>query len=338
MRWMTGMAALAVAACGAEFAPDVSEAPVAPTASRAEFPVQRCVNLANALNAPVEGDWGYAITQGDLQTIADGGFDTVRVLIDWHSHALEAAPYTVDPERFARIDEVIAQAFEADLNVIIDMHSYTDMKDRPDFHAPRVLAIWRQIGERYRDYPDSLIFEPVNEPIRKLSGEKWFALAEELVDAIRETNPARTIILGGDDWSSVEGLMRLRLPDDPYLVATFHYYEPFDFTHQGASWFKNAPPVGTGFGASHEIEAVQHDIAKAQDWAERNRTPVFLGEFGPIRHGETADRAVWTKTVREAAEAGGMGWCYFDFTAGFDIYDSDAGDWVAPVHAALMED
>lgn len=334
MRWISLLAAIMLAACGAKTAP---EAPAAPTPSQAQFPVNRCINLSNALNAPHEGDWGYVITEADLQTIAAGGFDTVRVLIDWHSHAGDAPPYTVDPARFERIDEVVDQALEAGLNVIIDMHSYTALKDDPAGQGPRAVAIWRQIAAHYQTYPDRLIFEPVNEPIRKLSGERWFALAGQLVDAIRETNKTRMLIIGGDDWSSLEGLMRLRLPDDPYLVATFHYYEPFDFTHQGAGWFDNAPPVGTPFGAGHEVEAVRHDIARAAEWSAKNQTPVFLGEFGAIRYGALADRAKWARTVREAAEAGGVSWCYFDFSGGFDAYDKGAREWIAPMHDALID-
>ncbi len=332
MRLKSLIALFALAGCGA------AQPPPAPQASQAEFPVKRCINLANALNAPEEGDWGYRIAEADLQTIAAAGFDTVRVAIDWHSHTTDDGPYIVDEEYFARIDEVIGQSLDAGLNIIIDMHDYDALKREPDAHAARAIAIWRQIAERYRDYPDSLIFEPVNEPIYELSGERWFALAERLVSAIRETNPTRTLIIGGDDWSSLQGLMRLELPDDPYLVAAFHYYEPFDFTHQGAEWFEGAPPVGTGFGSERDVQAVQRDMARAADWAKRNATPLLLGEFGAIAKAPLEGRARYAETVREAAEANGVAWCYFDFAAGFEAYDQDAGDWIAPMLEALVED
>lgn len=332
MRLKSLLALLALAGCGAS-----APAP-APQDSQAEFPVKRCINLANALNAPVEGEWGYRIAETDLQTIAAAGFDTVRVAIDWHSHTSDDGPYVVDPDYFARIDEVIDQSLAAGLNVIIDMHDYDALKREPELHAARAVGIWRQIAERYQDYPDSLIFEPVNEPIYELSGERWFALAERLVAAIRETNPTRTLIIGGDDWSSLDGLMRLKLPDDPYLVATFHYYEPFDFTHQGAEWFEGAPPVGTGFGTQREIRAVQRDMTRAAAWARRNRTPLFLGEFGAIAKAPLDARARYARTVRKAAEANGIAWCYFDFAAGFEAYDQNADDWIPPMREALTAD
>src|SRR5690606_16602063 len=52
------LAAVVAAAAGCSRA---DSAPAAPAPSQAYFPVQRCINLANALNAPNEGDWGYRI-------------------------------------------------------------------------------------------------------------------------------------------------------------------------------------------------------------------------------------------------------------------------------------
>ncbi len=336
----------ALAACGeAGEGPRVSgasgssgaaaRAPGAPAASRAYFPVQRCINLANALNAPNEGEWGYRIEEEHLRIIAAAGFDTIRVLIDWHSHTETGAPYRVDPAYFVRIDEVIRQGFASGLNVIIDMHDYLDLYSTPRAHRDRTLAIWRQIAERYADWPQELIFEPVNEPRDALSGAVWEALAADLVRTIRVSNPTRTIILGGDNWSSLAGLLRLRLPDDPYLVATFHYYTPHEFTHQGADWHDDPPPVGLRWGQERERAVLRAQMDEAAAWAAANRTPVFLGEFGVFRAADLSDRAAWTRAVREGAEVNMMPWCYFDFTAGFDAYDRETGRWIPEIAAAL---
>ncbi len=330
-RFLPGAAAAALLASCSPGGPETH----APTASSAYFPVQRCINLANALNAPNEGDWGYTITEQDLQRIAGAGFDTVRVLVDWHSHALETPPFMVDPAYFARIDEVIAQSFAAGLTVIIDMHNYEDIYSDPRGHRDRAIAIWRQIAEHYADYPQGLIFELVNEPRDVLEGALWEAMAADLVRAVRESNPVRTIVLGGDNWSSLWGLQRLHLPEDPYLVATFHYYEPYDFTHQGGDWFEDPPPLGAPWGAPEERDQLREHMNTAGAWAAENRTPVFLGEFGAFHKANAVDRAAWTQAMREGAEANGMGWCYFDYAAGFDAFDREQQRWLPEIVAAL---
>ena len=91
--------------------------------------IQRCINLGNALEAPNEGDWGFIIRQSDLETIAEAGFDTVRIPIRWSAHADTEFPYTIDRDFFARIDEVVGWALEAELQVIIDLHHYVRNHD-----------------------------------------------------------------------------------------------------------------------------------------------------------------------------------------------------------------
>jgi endoglucanase len=307
-----------------------------PVTSQAYFPVQRCINLANALNAPMEGDWGYRIEEDHLRIIAEAGFDTVRVLIDWHSHAETQAPYTVDPAYFARIDEVIAQSFAHGLNVMIDMHNYEALYLDPEAHRERAIAIYRQIAEHYADYPPELIIELVNEPREGLSDIVWEAMAAELVRTIRESNPTRTLIVGGDNWSSLYGLQRLNLPDDPNLVATFHYYEPYDFTHQGADWFDDPPPVGLRWGSPQDRATLRAHLDEAGQWAEENNTPVLLGEFGAFRAADSESRAAWTQAMRDGAEANAMGWCYFDFAAGFEAWDPATQRWVPEIAEALQ--
>jgi endoglucanase len=31
------------------------------------------------------------------------------------------------------------------------------------------------------------------------------------------------VIVGGQNWSGIDSLATLQLPDDPYVVPTFHY-------------------------------------------------------------------------------------------------------------------
>ena len=56
-----------------------STAQAAPAVVRAPLPIENCINVAGALEAPNEGDWGYRIRRRDLATIRAAGFDTIRV-------------------------------------------------------------------------------------------------------------------------------------------------------------------------------------------------------------------------------------------------------------------
>jgi aryl-phospho-beta-D-glucosidase BglC (GH1 family) len=107
----------------------------------------------------------------------------------------------------------------------------------PDEHLPRLVSLWKQIARHYRGYPNRLYFELLNEPCDQLTDGRWQAVFPKLLRAVRETNPTRMVIVGPAYWNGFSHLEQLRLPEeDRRLIATFHYYSPFHFTHQGVSW------------------------------------------------------------------------------------------------------
>ncbi len=307
-------------------------------AQAARFPAQKCINLANALNAPKEGEWGYTIEESHIKAVAKAGFDSIRIPIAWSAHTEKTAPYRIDPAFFKRVDEVVSQAIDNHLMIILDVHNFEDLDEHPGRETPRMRAIWQQIAWHYAKAPDAVVFELLNEPMKKMSGKRWENLLRVLLADIRKTNPDRWVIAGGDNWNSLDGLARLHVSYDPRLVLTYHDYEPYEFTHQGASWFKNAPPIGTQWGSTVEIAEVRAKAIRAARIREKTGMPVWLGEFGAHKKGPRAARNKWTKTMREALELNEIGWCAFDFAAEFAFWSQTTGQWNYELLDALMGD
>lgn len=133
-----------------------------------------------------------------------------------------------------------------------------------------------------------------------------------------------------------EELHSLRLPADEHLVATAHYYSPFEFTHQGAAWLPEAGPwLGTAWGTDEDRARVREELEGAAGWVRERGVPLFLGEFGAVEHAGMAARADWTRLVRTEAERLGMSWAYWDFATDFGAFDLAAGRWRAPLADAL---
>jgi endoglucanase len=63
---------------------------------------------------------------------------------------------------------------------------------------------------------------------------------------------------------------------------------------------------------------------------------VNVGEFGAYSKADMQSRALWTEFVARTAEANGMSWHYWEFIAGFGVYNSDANDWNYPLLYALI--
>lgn len=299
----------------------------------------RGVNLGNALEAPAEGEWGVMLREEFFPLIRAGGFDSVRIPIRWPAHAAAAAPYTIDPAFFARVDWAVEQARSVGLAVVISMHHYEEIMADPATHHDRFVALWEQIAAHYRAQPPDLYFELLNEPNAALDPPTWNAFLRDALAAVRRTNPTRTVVVGPAGWNGIDYLPRLQLPpDDRHLIVTVHYYNPFHFTHQGAEWVAGSQPwLGTTWqGTASEQVAVTLDLDRAARWAREQNRPLYLGEFGAYSKADMDSRVRWTAFVARQAEARGMSWAYWEFCAGFGVYDRASGSWNQALLRALV--
>jgi endoglucanase len=274
-----------------------------------------------------------------FQLIAEAGFDSVRIPIRWSAHAALTEPYTIEPAFFERVDWAVDHALSRGLLVVINVHHYEEIVQNPAQHTDRLLALWQQIAEHYQEYPAELLFEVLNEPHENLTSKMWNELLKEAIDTIRETNPNRTIVVGPADWNAISALDRLELPaEDRRLIVTVHYYQPFRFTHQGAEWVSGSEAwLGTTWqGTSSEEKAVARDLDQAARWAEANNRPIYVGEFGAYSKADMESRALWTGYVARQAEERGMSWAYWEFCAGFGVYDRSKREWNEQILEALI--
>lgn len=301
----------------------------------------RGVNFGDALEAPAEGDWGVVLKEEYFQLVKDAGFDAVRLPVRWNTHAADASPYPIDPAFFERIDWAAENALSRGLILILDFHHFTDYMECAACERSRFLMLWEQIAEHYRDYPPDLLFELLNEPTDEVPAGEWNAALASALGVVRASNPRRIVIVGGVGWNGLSGLTPLKLPaDDRGLIVTFHYYSPFEFTHQGAGWAEGSDAwLGTRWtGSPAEERAVRDDFSAAADWGRSQDRPIFLGEFGAYERADMDSRARWTGFVAREAEADGFSWAYWEFCSGFGVYDPNARTWRFPLLRALLPD
>jgi endoglucanase len=297
------------------------------------------VNLGNMLEAPKEGAWGVKVREEYFAIIQKAGFTQIRIPICWSAHVGPAPDYVIDPKFMERVDWVVTQAEATHLKAILDYHNDDALMKNPDTNADRFVAIWKQIAEHFAGAPSSIWFELLNEPNGKLDAAKWNALLVKALPTVRTSNPTRVIVVGPAWWNSIGALPKLVLPDgDPNLVVTFHYYDPMTFTHQGASWVKGSEKWlgNTWQGTDAEKRTITQSFDKAAAWGKEHHRTLFLGEFGAFSRGDMDSRARWTAAVARAAEAHDMSWAYWEFCAGFGVYDPQANQWREPLLKALL--
>ncbi|MBM4171309.1 MAG: glycoside hydrolase family 5 protein [Ignavibacteria bacterium] len=297
------------------------------------------INLGNALEAPNEGEWGVVLKEEFFSIIKNAGFNSVRIPIKWSAHAITNEPYTIQSSFFERVDWAIYQALKNNLAVVINIHHYDEIMQNPQAHKARFLKIWEQIALRYKDYSHKLFFEILNEPHSNLTPSLWNVFMIEAIEKIRISNPTRTILVGTANWGGVSSLSQLVFPpNESNIILSFHYYSPFQFTHQGAEWVSGSDAwLGlTWSGNQSEKNLIINDFNAVASWAASKNIPVNLGEFGAYSKADMNSRVWWTSFIVELCNQYKFSFHYWEFCAGFGIYDLATGKFRESLYRALI--
>ncbi|HVM50863.1 MAG TPA: SGNH/GDSL hydrolase family protein [Candidatus Acidoferrum sp.] len=273
-----------------------------------------------------------------FRLLKEAGFDSVRINLAPFRSMSATNGYALRESWLGVLDWALTEAKAQGLRVILDLHEYGAMGNDPEGNKEKFLAFWQQAAAKYQHEPDSVYFEVLNEPCRKLTPALWNQYLAEALAIIRQTNPTRTVIIGPAFWNSLEHLHELELPEnDRNLIVTVHYYLPMSFTHQGASWTDRAYKTGVEWqGTEAELDTLKTNFDKVETWAKEHNRPVFVGEFGAYDRAPMDSRARYVASVARAAEQRGWSWAYWQFDSDFILYDMARDGWVEPLLAALI--
>jgi aryl-phospho-beta-D-glucosidase BglC (GH1 family) len=309
-----------------------------PSAAALNARLGKGVNLGNALDAPKEGDWGVTLKSDYFRRIADSGFNTVRIPVRFSGHALADSPYTIDSVFMNRVAWAVDQALLNKLNVVLDMHHYDSLMAHPKQELPRFLSLWKQICARFRDSPPEVLFELLNEPQDQMDAATWNRTLAQAIDTIRVLQPGRTLVVGTTPWGGTNGLGTLQLPADSNLIVTVHYYEPHDFTHQGADFEPGADQWKdiTWRATPAQRAAMDQDLDYVRSWATEHARPIFMGEFGTYHKADSVSRALWTEYLTRKLDTLKVSWALWNFSSDFGIMNDTTEAWKKYLMGALM--
>jgi endoglucanase len=330
----------------------------------------RGVNLGNYLEAPPGQDWGAYYTTNDFINVRNEGFDHVRIPGGWNFYTGPAPGCTVSNSYFAKEDFMVTNALNQGLGVIINIHNWSEFMTNAPAWTNEFYAIWRQIAAYYSNSPPQVAFELINEPSGPGSTTTMLnPIYAEAIRQIRLTNPNRTIFVGPSQWNGISELSNLILPDtDSNLIVTVHCYDPFYFTHQGATWpgpdtatvgvlFPGPPPTpltpaaGVSVYVTNWIAdyntipaernpsspiAFRAKLQMARQWSDYYGRPVHVGEFGAYTMADPVSRANFYTAIRGTFDGLGLGWAMWDWKAGFHYWDANNGQPAPGMRAAMF--
>lgn len=305
--------------------------------------MHRGVNLSNWLeaywlipfNAYPETNKYNAATFTNLSAL---GVDAFRLPITFEHLAASTPPYTLDTAHpaFELIDNAIQWAAASDVKLIIDMHHGTTTLTDANYatELPRLRAIWQQIIALYGHLnPERYLFEVYNEP-HAISNANFRTVAQALVDDLRTAGSAHSVIVGASGYNGAGSLAAFTPLDDADIIYTFHFYDPYFFTHQQMSW--TSPPyfAARTFPQAGELASVAAAINAAGDWAAAHNVPVVVGEFGVAANADATSKCNWIDAVVGLFEDNEFPWFYWDpqgYNDGFGFFAGGVIDETAIV-------
>lgn len=300
----------------------------------------RGINMGNCFEAPTETVWGNPWNPAYFKIISGLGFKHVRIPVRWETpeRSLESAPYTINPDFLNRIQQVVDTARKYKLHAIINMHHHDALFENLTAQKPRFLSQWHQIADHFKNHPDSLLFEVLNEPHGDVSPSAWNTLFADALAEIRKTNPTRVVLMGIADFGGIGGISKLTPPADDYIILSPHYYNPFPFTHQGAEWVSGADPwLGTKWlDTEADRETVENEFRYVFHFSETHHIPVHIGEFGAYNKADIESRVRWTNFLARWFDAHNLSWAYWEFSASFGIYNPATQTMLTALADALL--
>lgn len=318
-------------------------------------PFERGVNLTNWFQAGSAQEIQFSrYTLEDFENIQSLGCDVIRLPINLLAMTSGAPDYTLDPLFLTFLDQAVDWAEEVGIYLILDNHTFDPNADTPTDIGDFLLPAWEQLANRYKDRSELILYEVLNEP-HGISDALWGEIQGQVIDRIRTVDDTHTIVVGPAAWNSFHNLSLMPAYDDDNLLYTFHFYEPFLFTHQGAGWTDPSlaplaevpfpheagemPPLPPGLEntwimyAYNEYpqeatpERVRELIDIAVAFREEREAPLFCGEFGVyIPNSPPDDRVAWYELVRTYLEENDIAWTSWDYHHGFGLFEPGGND------------
>jgi len=299
------------------------------TPQQAIVHLQKGINIGNTLDAPGgETSWGQALIQPYyFDDYKAAGFTAIRIPVTWERHVDTSAPYTINPEFIARVEQVVDWGLSRGLYIIINCHHEDLIKnDYSPKNVARFEAIWSQIATRFKNKSDHLLFEILNEP-HPLSLANLNDLNKRIFKVIRKSNPTRIIVYSGTEWSVDTELLKADIPNDKYMIANFHCYTPW-------AWLAgkdNNIPWGTP-AEKNEIKVI---FNRVYDFFAPKGIPVMVNEYGCMVGKPQESRVLFYKTYVENIRSHGFGSFAWDDGGDFKIYDRAGRKWIGGVQEII---
>ena len=296
-------------------------------------------------------DASAAFAEDDFRWIGGWGFDFVRLPLNYTHWITADDPFQIEENGpgMAQVDRAVELGERYRLHVCLNLHRAPgycvnaarrepfDLWRDPEAAAAFCLH-WQTLARRYHGIgSERLSFDLLNEPPHpwpyftgRFSRRRHERVMRRAVDAIREVDPARRIIIDGLNYGRRPCP---ELADLPGVAQSCRAYEPFELSHYRADWVPRGGQWGCPawplrrdhFGRRWTRERLEKIYAPWVDLLGGG-VGVHCGEAGCYRHTPHAVFLAWFRDVLEVLTGHGIGWALWNFRGPFGVLDSERAD------------
>ena len=320
----------------------------------AQTPFSKGVNLTNWFQAGSAHQIQFTkYSKDDFVRIKSLGCDVIRLPINLHFMTNGSPEYVIEPLFFEFLDQAVDWAEELKIHILLDNHTFDPNTNTDPSVEAILLKVWPQMAEHYKNRSEYVYYEVLNEP-HGITTTLWCQIQQKVIDAIRAIDTKHTIIVGPSGYNSYSELQSMPVYADQNLIYTFHFYDPFMFTHQGATWtsymedlsgipfpysaakMPAVPASAKGTWVESSLNNYKNDgtVAKvkqlidiAASFKNSRKVNLFCGEFGVYNpYSPETDRVYWYDVVRKYLEEKGIPWTIWDYQGGFGLFEKGSNE------------
>lgn len=219
----------------------------------------------------------------DYTRVKDMGMNMVRFYLNYKTFENDAAPYQYKQSGWDWIDQNIQWAQNNGILLLLNIHvpqggfqslGNSDALWEQTEIQNRLAALWKAIAQRYKDEAQIIGFGLVNEPVPTSDIVQWQQLAQRLTDEIRQADTnhiifiEKAIYVKGKPETTDYNFPKI---NDNNVVYEFHFYNPFEYTHQLFSW------TNLGEGGKYPDESVVYTLDTQWYTATFNNPTLGMG-------------------------------------------------------------
>jgi len=212
------------------------------------------------------------ITQGDVDSLANHGYNSIRLPMHYNLFTLPIQDEPVSGENtwldlgFSMVDNLLDWCESNNMYLILDLHAApggqgfgSDINDynpnlpslwESEENKNKTIALWGKLAERYSDEPWIGGYDLLNETHWDLAENELRNFYIDVTNEIRQHDQNHVIFIEGNGYAN--DFSGLTPPWDDNMVYSFHKYWSFNDSLDWVTWIRNEYSVPLWMGEGGE--------------------------------------------------------------------------------------